>query len=738
MLLTVGILIALASVAIIVAGVLAVIRSNEKSENAWFLALCLGLGVWVNVNFLDSNIRLAPAIGRLLVQIDFLLALLIGWALVQFVGHLIAGPARKTRLVAILTSPLAVVVSLMANLAVSGLLAGGLIISTGQTDGLTTSHPAAAFSLYVALIAVYFGLAFSALTLGYMRGSRAVKRRLSLVIVGFGVAAAVNILTNLIFPQLLEQRSAIELLNVLGYLGVLFLAICIYVAITTRKLFDIKLVIIRSLVYICLVGFVAALYTSLLTLISYILADDQAVPTSSLLIGLAATLFITLTFQYVKRLIDRLTNRLFFRDAYEPQEVLDHLTREITRTTDVDRIFVYSKKLFEKTLKSSYCGFILVDKNFRITHMSSDLKDGAFWAKRLLSLMPRSHKPLITELIEEDDERHELLNSLSAELVYPLYTTEGVFGFMVLGTKQNGTEYVQRDLQLLTIATTSLSIAVQNALRFEEIQKFSETLQQKVDDATRNLRASNRKLKKLNDTKDDFIGMASHQLRTPLTSVKGYLSLVLDGDAGKITPVQRQLLQQAFTSSQRVIFLIADLLNVSRLKTGKFAIQRVPTNLAKMIQDEVEQLRQAAAGRNISVTFNKPAHFPNLPLDEAKTRQVIMNFLDNAIYYGRPGGTINIELLDLEKSIELRVIDDGIGVPKSEEHQLWTKFYRAKNAQRARPDGTGLGLYMAKKVIVVQGGSIIFDSVEGQGSTFGFVFPKDMPADGPVADIASS
>ncbi|MEI9913446.1 MAG: sensor histidine kinase [Candidatus Saccharibacteria bacterium] len=111
-------------------------------------------------------------------------------------------------------------------------------------------------------------------------------------------------------------------------------------------------------------------------------------------------------------------------------------------------------------------------------------------------------------------------------------------------------------------------------------------------------------------------------------------------------------------------------------------------------------------------------------LDETKTRQVIMNFVDNAIYYTPAGGKIHVGLVDNPSSVELRVEDNGIGVPVTEQHHLFTKFYRAGNARKARPDGTGLGLFMAKKVILAEGGSIIFESQEGKGSTFGFVFSK--------------
>jgi len=205
--------------------------------------------------------------------------------------------------------------------------------------------------------------------------------------------------------------------------------------------------------------------------------------------------------------------------------------------------------------------------------------------------------------------------------------------------------------------------------------------------------------------------------------------MLLEGDAGMIKPLQKKMLNQAFMSSQRMVFLIADLLNVSRLKTGKFVIERTPINLANLIQEEIGQLRETATSQSLSLTFEKPKEFPKLMLDETKTRQVVMNFIDNAVHYTPSGGHISVELMDKPHSVELQVHDDGIGVPKAEQHHLFTKFYRAANARRERPDGTGLGLYMAKKVIIAEGGAVLFKSREHKGSMFGFSIPKQTPVD---------
>lgn len=302
---------------------------------------------------------------------------------------------------------------------------------------------------------------------------------------------------------------------------------------------------------------------------------------------------------------------------------------------------------------------------------------------------------------------------LKSLYVVKLLARRQIVGLLVVGYDTSSLHLRSADTVLLDRLSESIGVALDNKLLFEENRRV-----------LRQLKESNAKLQALDEAKDDFISMASHQLRTPLTSIKGYTSMVLEGDAGKITPTQKKLLTQSYFSAQRMVYMIADLLNVSRLRTGKFVIEATQVNLADMVEQELEQLKETAAARSLKLTYAKPKHFPDLMLDEIKLRQVVMNFTDNAIHYTQPGGHIDIKLLDSPNSFELRVEDDGMGVPRTEQPYLFTKFYRAGNARKARPDGTGLGLFMAKKVIIAQGGALIFKSVEGKGSTFGFVFGK--------------
>jgi signal transduction histidine kinase len=302
---------------------------------------------------------------------------------------------------------------------------------------------------------------------------------------------------------------------------------------------------------------------------------------------------------------------------------------------------------------------------------------------------------------------------IKSAYVAKLVARQKVVGVMAIGSGGPASDFTAADLHLLQRLAEAVGIALDNKLLFEENQKF--LLQ---------LKKANARLRQLDHTKDEFISMASHQLRTPLTTIKGYLSMVLEGDVGQVTKEERKMIQQAFNSAEQMVFLIADLLNVSRLQSGKFVIENKPTDLVKIVEAQVNQLQDTAKQHSLKLTYKKPDNLPMLNLDETKIRQVIMNFLDNAIYYTPSGGSIEALVSATPDTVSFTVTDTGLGVPKTVQTHLFGKFYRADNARKMRPDGTGLGLFMAKKVIIAQGGAIIFNSAEGKGSTFGFSFPR--------------
>lgn len=538
--------------------------------------------------------------------------------------------------------------------------------------------------------------------------------RSQLAVVGVGIVlfTVCSLLTNLILPSIVSAAWPSEFAPV----GSVVLATCFVYAIGKYRLFDIHFYVVRAAMYL------TTLFLTIVVLVSPVILGldhffglnlDSGKLTVSILLGVS----MLYALDYLRKFFDKQTARVFFRSYYDPQDVLDELSNSLVRTSDKDLLREEATRILSQALNPDFLKYVLfmnkTDPDIALARWIDESK------------LERSNNLVDFTVVEGRGDK--MLTSIREEriaLAVKLRTTHEILGYILVGYKRSGEAYSSRDRRILSVAADEIAISLQNALRFEQIQRFNVTLQQKVDAATRKLRANNDKLRTLDQTKDDFISMASHQLRTPLTSVKGYVSMVLDGDAGPINPMQRKLLNQSFASSQRMVYLIADLLNISRLRTGKFVIEPTPTNLAEITRDEVSQLVETAKSRGLELTYDKPQDFPTYLLDTVKTRQVVMNFVDNAIYYTKSGGHIHVKLEDKPKSIELRVIDDGIGVPRALQHHLFSKFYRAPNAQKARPDGTGLGLFMAKKIVIAQGGSIIFESAEGKGSVFGFSFAK--------------
>ena len=311
-------------------------------------------------------------------------------------------------------------------------------------------------------------------------------------------------------------------------------------------------------------------------------------------------------------------------------------------------------------------------------------------------------------------------------IIMTLSLQDDIVGFMLIGESQKK-NYVERDLSMLRAVRGELAIAIKNAQSMEEVNELNTELQQRIEAATQELRMSNQQLQRLDEAKNEFISMASHQLRTPLTSIKGYLDMLLQGDLGPVRPTQKAVLREAFSSSERMVQLINDFLSISRLQTGTFTMNRQLASLSDIVRSEVALLKVVAKQHTITLSVHIDEDVPTLDIDAEKLRQVIMNMIDNAIFYSKERTTVKVSLCCDTHEVVFTVEDQGIGVPKAEQSGVFGKFFRASNARKRRPDGTGVGLFLARKVVLEHGGVMIFTSKENKGSTFGFRLPLDQP-----------
>ena len=224
--------------------------------------------------------------------------------------------------------------------------------------------------------------------------------------------------------------------------------------------------------------------------------------------------------------------------------------------------------------------------------------------------------------------------------------------------------------------------------------------------------------------KTEFVSIAAHQLRTPLSAIKWTLRMVLDGDTGEVNEEQRELLEKTYVSNDRMISLINDLLNVSRIEEGRFLYKQELVNLEDLVSIIVDSSQELLKMKKMELTVDKPEKpLSQVSVDREKMELVIQNLLENAVKYTPEGGKIDISISGDDKNIIFKIKDTGVGIPDDQHDRIFTKFFRGDNVIRMETEGSGLGLYTTRNIIDAHKGKIWFDSKEGEGTTFIFTIP---------------
>jgi len=226
--------------------------------------------------------------------------------------------------------------------------------------------------------------------------------------------------------------------------------------------------------------------------------------------------------------------------------------------------------------------------------------------------------------------------------------------------------------------------------------------------------------------KTEFVSIAAHQLRTPLSAIKWTLRMLLDGDLGSITESQKEFIEKTYKSNERMISLINDLLNVTRIEEGRYLYKPILTNIEPILEFVVRSYKEVAETKNLKLDFRKPIRkVPMIMADVEKIRLAIQNILDNSMRYTRSGGwvTVSLEHDKKEHKIKISVKDSGVGIPKDQQERVFAKFFRGANVMRMETEGSGLGLFITKNIIEAHGGKIWFESETGKGTTFYITLP---------------
>ncbi|MFH1551554.1 MAG: ATP-binding protein [bacterium] len=541
-----------------------------------------------------------------------------------------------------------------------------------------------------------------------------------------------------------------------SFLAGVFFAFILAYAILKYRLLDIRLIIKRSTIYFLSFLTTVGLGTGL-ALILHRYSQIHAT-----YIGIIDIIFVLLIFNPLKNIIRKIANRIMFRAVYTYQEALKELSTQVStiiRLTDL--LNLISNVLF-KTMQVERVGIILnlPQKNdfYSVKLAGFEEKTAIHLSQKdfLIETIKKDKELLVAEelvLMLEDEQKEEKkeklkllikkLQAIKADVALPLIAHQELIGLIILGPKEDQNAYSKQDLDILDNLSVQLALALENARLFNYMEELVTKKTQQVKEKAEEVRRTNLKLKKANQIREEFLSIASHQLRTPLSAAWSVMSSFADGTLENETPAERQrFYKMAFDSLDRLNNIVNDLLDGAEVERKKLNIQKKEINVINIIKDSVAKGKEEADKKGISLVLKIDDNTPKtIFADEKYLRMVFVNLLDNAIKYTPEDLSVErkkilIKVFSKTKSIETEkdkkkkrflvfiIQDQGIGVPKAEQNNLFKQFKRASNARKVDISGTGLGLYIVKKVIQQHNGTI---EMQSEGEDKGTRFRVEVP-----------
>jgi signal transduction histidine kinase len=519
-------------------------------------------------------------------------------------------------------------------------------------------------------------------------------------------------------------------------------------AILRYRLMDIRIIARKIFIYFGASVFVYLAYSVLVW--AYTGIFGSVYEANAFFVGIFIAPIFVASFYAFNSLFTRFANKYLFSGLYNYQETINRLSRELNNSNDLKIIINSIVETIQNTMKLDRAGVLLINQQTKPVHYEIakvigfneqngiSLVQDNFLTKHLQT----TKKPLVREELDflARDARNakeknnfiqlrDNMEHIEASLCLPLLSNRILIGIIVLGSKISGDAYTKEDLDLLNTLAYQAGIAVNNARLYKEVKDFSKTLSQKVDEQTKDLRAQAEHLKKLLQMRSEFLDIASHQLKTPVSVILGTASMFREGSMDKLPPEQKKkFMDNIFYKAKKLGTIINDILRASEMDTDEFKLVAEsigPVQIEKIIKSVIDDSVSEAENKKIKLDFIKPKKItPKIMADHDFLEQAIFNLVDNAIKYTSEG-FVKVILEESAGNLIIKISDSGVGIPLEDQRRMFDKFGRAKNAVNMYADGSGLGLFIVKKIILAHGGNIDFTSIEGRGTTFTISLPLD-------------
>lgn len=321
-------------------------------------------------------------------------------------------------------------------------------------------------------------------------------------------------------------------------------------------------------------------------------------------------------------------------------------------------------------------------------------------------------RPAISK--ENADEVQKIMGT-SYSIISPLLSGSEVIGIFIISTSRDVNQFSPYEWTIIDSFVDVVGLVVMDAMLYKQIKETGAKLE-----------SANQQLKELDRLKSEFVSVASHELRTPMTSIKSYLWMALDGRGGVLSEKQKYYLDRAYSSTDRLIKLVNDLLNVSRIESGRLLVTFEKVSLEALVKDVITEIKPRIDELKINVTVdhNDKNPIPEVLADPDKIKEVVVNLIGNSLKFTQPGGQIRIWFEINNGLVVTHVIDNGVGIEQSELPKLFQKFGLVAGSYTTNQQvsqGTGLGLYISKSIVEMHGGKMWAGSEgKGKGATFSF------------------
>lgn len=307
-------------------------------------------------------------------------------------------------------------------------------------------------------------------------------------------------------------------------------------------------------------------------------------------------------------------------------------------------------------------------------------------------------------------------------LIYPIYTKDNMpFGTFIVSMSKEYEKISEYEHQTIKNFVDGIRIVLRNATLYTSLARTTEQL-----------KAANARLMQLDKLKDEFVSVASHELRTPLTAIKSYLWMAIDGKDGSDPEKHKYYLERAYTAVDRLTRLVNDMLNVSRIDSGRVTVNLTVVDLRKLVQEVFDEVMPRIQELGLNLTVQQTENLPQVVADSDKVKEVLINLIGNSMKFTPKDGIVTVNFVQKDGMIETTVTDTGTGIDPANISKLFTKFGMIADSYMSNSSiqGTGLGLYICKSIIELHGGRIWAQSEgRGKGTTFGFSLKIATPMD---------